>query len=132
MGASIYIPDAEDIQNPGQLATWMAKHSITVSHLTPGIVLEIWMTFFDGNLYIKYMRISLELVCEMSRFFFSAMNQLLTANANALMPSLRLVFLVGDILTKRDVLRLQVQGAVSVLVNCILYMDGYALSGVYI
>lgn len=37
LGASIYIPDAEDIHNPGNLALWMAKHSITVSHLTPGI-----------------------------------------------------------------------------------------------
>jgi L-aminoadipate-semialdehyde dehydrogenase len=36
------------------------------------------------------------------------MNQLLTANATTAMPTLRLVFLVGDILTKRDVMRLQV------------------------
>jgi non-ribosomal peptide synthetase component F len=38
MGASIYIPDAEDIHNPGQLAAWMARHGITVSHLTPGML----------------------------------------------------------------------------------------------
>jgi L-aminoadipate-semialdehyde dehydrogenase len=36
-----------------------------------------------------------------------AMGQLLSANATAMIPSLRLAFFVGDILTKRDVTRLQ-------------------------
>ncbi|KNC80603.1 hypothetical protein SARC_07039 [Sphaeroforma arctica JP610] len=71
MGATIYIPDQEDIVSPGQLAQWMATNQVTVAHLTP------------------------------------AMNQLVTANAEAPMPHLRRVFLVGDILTKRDVMRLQ-------------------------
>eukprot|EP01134_Creolimax_fragrantissima_P004436 CFRG4436T1 len=71
MGATIYIPDQEDIVNPGMLAAWMAKNEVTVATLTP------------------------------------AMNQLVTANAEAPMPKLRRVFLVGDILTKRDVMRLQ-------------------------
>lgn len=36
-----------------------------------------------------------------------AMGQLLTANATALMPTLRVALFVGDVLTKRDVRRLQ-------------------------
>ncbi|KAJ3001000.1 large subunit of alpha-aminoadipate reductase [Globomyces sp. JEL0801] len=71
LGAQICIPTAEDIGIPGQLAEWMAKQEITVTHLTP------------------------------------AMGQLLSANATKLIPSLRHAFFVGDVLTKRDVLRLQ-------------------------
>lgn len=36
-----------------------------------------------------------------------AMGQLLTANANTRMPTLRVALFVGDVLTKRDVKRLQ-------------------------
>lgn len=71
MGASIHIPTADDIGNPGQLAAWMAKNQCTVTHLTP------------------------------------AMGQLLTANASTIMKDLRLAFFVGDVLTRRDVMRLQ-------------------------
>ncbi|KJE96719.1 aminoadipate-semialdehyde dehydrogenase [Capsaspora owczarzaki ATCC 30864] len=71
MGASIHIPSADDIANPGQLAAWMARHGCTCTHLTP------------------------------------AMGQLLTANASAQMKDLRLAFFVGDVLTRRDVMRLQ-------------------------
>ncbi|KAI9175701.1 large subunit of alpha-aminoadipate reductase [Blastocladiella emersonii ATCC 22665] len=73
LGASLYVPTAEDIGTPGQLAQWMADHAVTVTHLTP------------------------------------AMGQLLTACAATLapIPSLRAAFFVGDILTKRDVARLQ-------------------------
>jgi len=70
-GATLHVPEAEDIGNPGQLSQWMRREKCTVTHLTP------------------------------------AMGQLLTANANAEMPELRLSFFVGDVLTKRDVLRLQ-------------------------
>ena len=71
MGASIHIPDYEDIHSPGRLSEWMAQQGITVTHLTP------------------------------------AMGQLLAANAMAKMPGLKMALLVGDILTKRDVMRLQ-------------------------
>lgn len=71
MGASIYIPTAEDIGNPGALARWIQRTEVSVVHLTP------------------------------------AMGQLLTANANAEMPSLKVALFVGDVLTKRDVKRLQ-------------------------
>lgn len=70
-GAEIYIPTAEDIGNPGQLASWMSKRNISITHLTP------------------------------------AMGQLLSSNATTSIPSLRNAFFVGDLLTKRDCLRLQ-------------------------
>jgi L-aminoadipate-semialdehyde dehydrogenase len=81
MGASIHIPTAEDIGNPGALATWVGSNGITVVHLTP------------------------------------AMGQLLTANAEAEMPSLKVGLFVGDVLTKRDVKRLQRLAANVVVVN---------------
>eukprot|EP00043_Microstomoeca_roanoka_P019450 m.219113 g.219113 ORF g.219113 m.219113 type:complete len:1307 (+) comp16996_c4_seq1:173-4093(+) len=71
LGATIHIPDVEDIVNPGALAKWVARSEVTVTHLTP------------------------------------AMGQLLTANATTSMPSLRVALFVGDVLTKRDVKRLQ-------------------------
>ena len=71
MGASIHIPEAEDIGNPGALAQWVQRVGVSVVHLTP------------------------------------AMGQLLTANATTEMPSLKVALFVGDVLTKRDIKRLQ-------------------------
>lgn len=75
MGATICIPDPEDIGVPGRLPEWMNEAAITVTHLTP------------------------------------AMAQLLTeAPAGAALcevPTLRYAFLVGDVLTRRDVARLR-------------------------
>lgn len=71
MGASIYVPDADDIGNPGALAKWVAAKGVSVVHLTP------------------------------------AMGQLLTANATTVMESLKVALFVGDVLTKRDIKRLQ-------------------------
>eukprot|EP00040_Diaphanoeca_grandis_P023592 m.128593 g.128593 ORF g.128593 m.128593 type:complete len:1288 (+) comp29345_c3_seq1:30-3893(+) len=70
-GATICIPDASDILEPGALAVWVRDYNVSVVHLTP------------------------------------AMGQLLTANATAQMPELKVALLVGDVLTKRDVKRLQ-------------------------
>jgi len=36
LGASIHIPDSEDISQPGKLAEWMNQHKVSVTHLTPG------------------------------------------------------------------------------------------------
>jgi L-aminoadipate-semialdehyde dehydrogenase len=77
LGARICIPTSEDIGIPGQLAAWMARELITITHLTP------------------------------------AMGQLLSANAVELIPTLKNAFFVGDVLTKRDVIRLQ-----HLAVNC--------------
>lgn len=71
LGASLYVPTAEDIGTPGRLAEWMADNEVTVTHLTP------------------------------------AMGQLLSAQATRQIPTLRSAFFVGDVLTKRDCLRLQ-------------------------
>jgi len=75
MGASICIPDPEDIGIPGRLSEWMKEAGITITHLTP------------------------------------AMGQLLTEesgiSAQCTVGTLRYSFLVGDVLTRRDVARLQ-------------------------
>ncbi|HEY6802288.1 MAG TPA: amino acid adenylation domain-containing protein [Pyrinomonadaceae bacterium] len=68
LGASICIPDPEDLTVPTRLAAWMNQQQLTVSNLTP------------------------------------AMGQIVgqaTAN-NQKLPSLRYVFFVGDVLTRRD------------------------------
>ncbi len=75
MGASICIPDPEDIGVPGRLGEWMKGAGVTITHLTP------------------------------------AMGQLLTessaTSSQCTVETLRYSFLVGDILTRRDVARLQ-------------------------
>ncbi|GAA6017490.1 hypothetical protein JCM11491_006841 [Sporobolomyces phaffii] len=37
LGASLYIPTAEDIGTPGRLAEWMADNAVSVTHLTPAM-----------------------------------------------------------------------------------------------
>jgi amino acid adenylation domain-containing protein len=37
LGATLYIPEAQDIQTPGALAHWMQQQLISVSHLTPAM-----------------------------------------------------------------------------------------------
>ncbi|GAA5824792.1 hypothetical protein JCM11251_005343 [Rhodosporidiobolus azoricus] len=37
LGASLYIPTAEDIGTPGRLAEWMSDNQVTVTHLTPAM-----------------------------------------------------------------------------------------------
>jgi amino acid adenylation domain-containing protein len=72
LGASIVVPDPDEMGNPGWLAAWMIRERVTVSHLTP------------------------------------AMAQLLTEGADGLeIACLRLVLLIGDILTRRDVARIR-------------------------
>jgi len=74
-GASVFIPDPDEIMIPDRLAEWMEKEHITVANLTP------------------------------------AMGRLLTEPAPGgsfnQITSLRYIFLVGDVLTRRDVARLQ-------------------------
>lgn len=36
-GATLYIPEKEDIQTPGRLADWMEMNQISVTHLTPAM-----------------------------------------------------------------------------------------------
>jgi L-2-aminoadipate reductase len=79
----LFIPTADDIGTPGRLAEWMDKVQATVTHLTPGMQSKI-----DPLIYL-------------------AMGQLLSTEATTPIPSLRNAFFVGDVLTKRDCLRLQ-------------------------
>jgi amino acid adenylation domain-containing protein/non-ribosomal peptide synthase protein (TIGR01720 family) len=86
LGASICIPDPDDINVPGRVGEWMRRERISIAHLTP------------------------------------AMGQLITESApdepfNEV-PSLRYVFLVGDVLTKHDVARLR---RLAPAVTCVNY-----------
>ncbi|KAE9396455.1 large subunit of L-aminoadipate-semialdehyde dehydrogenase [Gymnopus androsaceus JB14] len=90
LGASLHVPPSSAIGTPGALAAWMDAQKVTVTHLTP------------------------------------AMGQLVTttagsegdgASAALSIPSLRTAFFVGDLLTKRDVARLQALARNVVVVN---------------
>jgi amino acid adenylation domain-containing protein len=75
LGATICIPDSEDLGAPGRLAAWLRQQAITIANLTPA------MGQFLGET---------------------------TATATgAQIESLRYTFLVGDVLTRRDVSRLR-------------------------
>ena len=37
LGATLYIPDQEDIENPSQLACWMQQNQVSIVHLTPSM-----------------------------------------------------------------------------------------------
>ncbi|KAJ2320716.1 large subunit of alpha-aminoadipate reductase [Coemansia sp. RSA 2610] len=63
-GAELHIPTSEDIGVPGQLAQWMATHSVTVTHLTPAMgqllsanatsaIPSLRNAFFVGDLLTK-------------------------------------------------------------------------------
>ena len=83
LGASVRVPDQEEIPVPGRVAEWMKRESVSVAHLTP------------------------------------AMGQLLTeGEPSEAVMSLRYVFLVGDVLTRRDVARLR---AMAPAVTCVNY-----------
>jgi amino acid adenylation domain-containing protein len=75
LGATLLLPDPDDIPVPGRIGAWMAREGATVAHLTP------------------------------------AMAQLLTelpaGEEPPTVPSLRLVLLVGEALTRRDVARIR-------------------------
>ncbi|KAF9069460.1 hypothetical protein BDP27DRAFT_1325376 [Rhodocollybia butyracea] len=91
LGASLHVPPSSAIGTPGALASWMDAQKVTVTHLTP------------------------------------AMGQLVTttganegenaAGAAPSVPSLRAAFFVGDLLTKRDVARLQALARNVVVIN---------------
>ncbi len=77
LGATICIPAPETIRQPGQLAAWMQREAISVAHLTPAL----------GSLLT---------VPEPGRDI-----------ATVTMPALRRALFVGDVLTRREVDRLQ-------------------------
>ncbi|KAJ1930682.1 large subunit of alpha-aminoadipate reductase [Tieghemiomyces parasiticus] len=64
LGAELHIPTSEDIGIPGQLASWMADHAVTVTHLTPAMgqllstnataaIPSLRNAFFVGDLLTK-------------------------------------------------------------------------------
>jgi non-ribosomal peptide synthetase component F len=92
MGATLHIPDHEDIANPGQLATWFRAHAITVTHLTPA----------------------------MGQLLASSVTNDSTKEEmeEARLECLRFALFVGDKLTKRDVYRLRRLAPAVQALNC--------------
>lgn len=108
-GASIYIPDGRSLSPPPSAppqATPVRPHLCdSTIHAAEDIhnpgQLAKWVAANEVNIL----------------HLTPAMGQLLTANATTMMPSIRCVLLVGDILTKRDVKRLQRLGRNATVVN---------------
>ncbi|KAG7086589.1 putative NRPS-like protein biosynthetic cluster [Marasmius oreades] len=88
-GASLHVPTADDINTPGRLARWMADSEVTVTHLTPAM----------GQLLAAQVA-NVPVVSPSSGV--SA-----PSPSAAQIPTLSSAFFVGDLLTKRDCLRLQ-------------------------
>lgn len=57
VGGTIHIPNAVDIQTPGQLAVWMKQHGITWTHLTPAMGQLLSDT--DGQTIVDTLRVAL-------------------------------------------------------------------------
>jgi amino acid adenylation domain-containing protein len=80
LGATLCIPDLGDIETPSQLALWMKRQQISVTHLTPAMAQVLTETYMDH----------------------SSQN-----GGDPTLASLRYAFFGGDILTKRTVGRLR-------------------------
>ena len=91
LGAAVCVPTAEDIGCPGRLAMWMKQRGCTVAHLTPAM----------GQLLTSGHE---EAMAGSLTALDSSAND--DAEAGKKMQ-LRAAFFVGDVLTKRDVIRLQ-------------------------
>ncbi|KAL0571240.1 large subunit of alpha-aminoadipate reductase, partial [Marasmius crinis-equi] len=89
-GASLHVPTADDINTPGRLARWMAESEVTVTHLTPAM----------GQLLSAQVS-SVPVVSSTSN------TASMSASSTTQIPTLSSAFFVGDLLTKRDCLRLQ-------------------------
>ncbi len=89
LGAAVVIPDPKTMDDPGALAAWMRRAAVTITHLTPALG-QVLTTEAPGDLGV----LSLEV------------------------PSLRYAFLVGDVLTRRDVARLR---SLAPNVTCVNY-----------
>ncbi|TFK20663.1 aminoadipate-semialdehyde dehydrogenase [Coprinopsis marcescibilis] len=89
-GAELHVPTAEDIGTPGRLSSWMAHAGITITHLTPAM----------GQLLSAH-------ATPGTNPNSDAANTLNTSSTSSQIPSLLNAFFVGDVLTKRDCLRLQ-------------------------
>ncbi|KAH6900872.1 aminoadipate-semialdehyde dehydrogenase [Coprinopsis sp. MPI-PUGE-AT-0042] len=92
-GAQLHVPTAEDIGTPGRLAQWMAASGITVTHLTPAM----------GQLLTAGTGAS----SDPSSLANNPNSNSTSSGAATQISSLKSAFFVGDILTKRDCLRLQ-------------------------
>ncbi|NET84984.1 MAG: amino acid adenylation domain-containing protein, partial [Moorea sp. SIO1F2] len=52
LGATLCIPDLEDIETPGQLACWMEQQQVSITHLTPAMA----QLLFETKLTINTLR----------------------------------------------------------------------------
>ncbi|MBV9789243.1 MAG: AMP-binding protein, partial [Chloroflexi bacterium] len=76
-GATVCVPQPEAIVTPGQLAAWMRSQNITIANLTPALGQLLTETGGDSH------------------------------TSDRQIPSLRYAFIVGDVLTMRDVARIR-------------------------
>jgi amino acid adenylation domain-containing protein len=88
LGAAICIPCGDEANIPAAMAAWMCRSGVTVAHLTPGLAQLLSSAEMNGG------------------------------NAPAPIASLRYAFVVGDVLTKRDIAALR---AVAPSVTCVNY-----------
>ena len=79
LGATLYIPDPENMKSPDWLVGWMKDKEINVIHLTPAVG---------------------QLLAGTTRTLTTATDK------RPVLPSLRYAFFGGDVLTRRDVARL--------------------------
>lgn len=54
LGATLCIPQPEDIQQPGKLAEWMSRQKITICHLTPPLS-QLLTVSHQTNQYLRYL-----------------------------------------------------------------------------
>ncbi|HJP91739.1 MAG TPA: amino acid adenylation domain-containing protein [Pyrinomonadaceae bacterium] len=85
LGATICIPDSEDLTVPTRLANWIEKQQITVSNLTPAMGQVI--------------------------------GQAVSEKRDFQLSSLRYLFFVGDVLTRRDTARLRTLAPAANIIN---------------
>ncbi|KAI8870826.1 large subunit of L-aminoadipate-semialdehyde dehydrogenase [Ramicandelaber brevisporus] len=95
LGAELHVPTADDIGRPGRLAQWMSEHGISITHLTPAM----------GQLLSQHSTISTGSGSATAGAAAATVSS--DSTGSAAIPSLRHSFFVGDLLTKRDCLRLQ-------------------------
>ena len=100
-GAAVLIPDPERLEEPGWLGGWLRREGVTVAHLTPAL----------GQLLTAEAEGAAERESEAGSGGESEAGPPVTA------PSLRWIFLVGDVLTRRDVARLRRLAPAATCVN---------------
>jgi len=104
LGAAICIPDPAEIIAAGRLAAWLREARVSVAHLTPAIAQVLTEGGREGHL-------------EAAAATTGAVTAAPAAGVPPRLDDLRFVLLVGDVLTRRDVDRLQRLAPLVTVVN---------------